>query len=814
MVVRPRGTPRCHAAACHRVGANAGFHYISLFTGKIQKDVQMHRLLAARSLRGLTYGQCFLLYVAMFIVVFAQAVTGGKTISPSRQDAFLAIQPSAHSQHKENDKFSDFTLVYVPEAKVFLEGRRSGWLTTWTPYNELGRPTAHMADLSPAYLPNAIISLLTTDAFTFVTLVALLAAFLAGSFAFLLARELALSPAAALVAGLALGISPSLIYWATFPMFASAYGWTMATLYGVARYVRKRDLLAWAILAFSIYSLVMTAYPVMIMYHAYLMAGFLVYLYLRQPGFPRGLRGMSTLSIGLASAALLGCLAAFPAVADTWAATTQSARMHASVEFLRANLPSMSSAWDWSRFVAFWTFPQVTGDPIAPAFSPLFNGRSVAPFVVFLLCASPWRRTWGWWLAAFAMVLADASAPVFAFGVNYLGLGLSRSVPTVHAVVPLVMIAAISMDALIPSTSPNDAVDARRGLTRRLFLATVLYGLLLANAVAWSIHMQGFAAYRTALLFALYAPVLWVALQRRWIILYVAVVLFHLCVFDRTELLVQSRKAVTQSSPLTAELQQLLSDGSRYAVLKSAEDFMPANMNAQMFLRSVHTYDSLSPVRYQDLIRRLGGESASYGRTNRAIDADSIGTTDFMLSNIGAVVTRQPISSPLVQLEGSFNGLSVYSVKDRWGAFVRVPMALVKQVGDAVTLPDSPAITTHAASLVSDRGDTLELALRDNLEAQSVLVMSQSYNPRWDMQVRVHGTWAHATAVLVNGAYQGVLLPAQADAVSAAFRPWIRWAWLGHAAFGAIALILLVLGFRSRFQRGVPVRHNGHTLKP
>ncbi len=753
----------------------------------------------------------------MFLVAFSQAMTGGKVISPSRQEAFLAVQPAVQSHRKENYKFSDFTLVHVTESKVFLEGQRSGWLTTWTPYNELGRPTSHMSDLSPAYLPNAIISLLTKDAFTYVTLIALLAAFLAGSFAFLLARELALSPPAALLAALGLGVSPSLIYWVTFPMFAAAYGWTMAALYGLVRYVRKPDLLSWAIIAFSVYSQVMSAYPVMVVYHVYLAAGFLVYLYWRLPEFPRRGRDMVRLSAGLASAACVGCLAAFPAVMDTWIATAQSARMHPSVEFLRANLPPMASAWDWSRFVAFWTFPQVMGDPIATDFSPLFNGRSLAPFVVFLLCAAPWRRTWGWWLAVLAMVLADASAPVFAFGAEYLGLGLSRSVPSVHAIVPLVMIAAISMDALLApkvASSSGDAAGGQRARFIRLLLATVLYGLLLANAVAVSHHLNGVASYRTTLLFALYAPVMWVALQRRWIVLYVLVVLFHLSVFDRTELLVQSRKAIVQSSPLTTELQHLLSDGSRYAVLKSADDFMPANMNAQMLLRSVHTYDSLSPVRYQELIRRLGGESANYGRTNRAIDAGSVGSMDFMLSNIGALVTREPVNSPLVEWDGSFNGLLVYSVKHRWGSFVRVPMSRVRQEGDAVTLADPSAITPQAASLVRDRGDDVELALRDHLDTPSVLVMSQSYNAQWRMQVRVRETWISARPVLVNGAFQGIVLPPEADRVKATFRPWIRWAWLGHAMFGAIALLLMLVALRNTFRRGTPVRHNGHTLEP
>jgi hypothetical protein len=43
------------------------------------------------------------------------------------------------------------------------------------------------------------------------------------------------------------------------------------------------------------------------------------------------------------------------------------------------------------------------------------------------------------------------------------------------------------------------------------------------------------------------------------------------------------------------------------------------NLNAELRLPSVHTYDSLSSPRYHALIRALGGEVQTYGRYNSTI---------------------------------------------------------------------------------------------------------------------------------------------------------------------------------------------------
>ena len=757
-----------------------------------QENLLGRLMYGAAAMKDWSYGRCFFVYAIVFLALFAHVCGGTRVISPVRQGAFLGSQAPETSHAPENAKFGDYVTYYIPDATVFLHGKRSSWIATWMPYNELGRPISHLLGLSPAYLPNWILSKLTADAFKYVSAIAVLAMFLAGMFAFLLARELELMPAAALVAALAIGLSPSLIYWATFPMFASAYGWTVAVLYGLARLVRRQDLLAWATIAFAIYSLLMTAYPVMVVYHVYLVGGFFVYLALHHPAFPRDGRKLAALLAGLGTAVVFGILAAAPALADTFLTTLQSARTHPDIDFFRAVIPPLHSVTDWSKFLAFWTFPQAFGDPISVGFPQQFNGRSLAPFALFLVCASDLRRTWGWWLAVLVLATAEAFPPVYAFAVAHLGLNISRTPPTVCAVVPLAMIAAMSLDSVLRRKARD--IPSRNHLALRQLVpfapAVVLYLVLLANAMAAASQSHLVPGRWILLAFIAYLPLLVFALRFRLPGIVIMVGVAHLLMFDRFLLLTQHRDAIVQSTPATQRLQTLLADGDRFAILDSATDFMPSNMNAQVNLSSVHTYDSLSPLRYQALIRRLGGEMKTYGRGNQSISALSLSTTDFHLANIGALVTREPLTSTAVASDSSFGGLHIYRLLDRWGKYTRVGLNSIVLDGDSARLTDTSSVEKKAATAVTDQGDRINLHLAHASDVTTLLVVSQLYNPAWQADARSSDGWHALRALPVNGAYEGVLIPSGTDSIRLRFRPWIRWSWLGHAAFGILAMLL------------------------
>ena len=751
-------------------------------------------------MRNLRYGQCFLVYCVLFLALSIQVCGGGRVISPVRQGAYLGSQAAKISRRPENGKFSDYVTYAIPEATVFLGGKRSSWIATWMPYNELGRPTSHVSDLSPAYFPNWILSKLTTDAFVYVTAIAVLAMFLAGTFAFLLARELELVPSAALVAALAIGLSPSLIYWATFPMFASAYGWTCAALYGLTRFIRRHDLLAWLTVAFATYSLFMTAYPVMVVYHAYLIGGFFIYLALKHPDFPRNGRKLGTLFLELGTAVALGTLAAMPALIDTFQSTFQSARTHPDISFFRVSIPSLHTLTDWREFLAFWIFPQVFGNPISVTFPRQFIGRSVAPFVVFLICASNLRRTWGWWLAALILLAAEAFPSVFAFAVAHLGLNLSRSVPTVHVVIPLAMIAAVSLDSALrreaQDTPPNEQGSLRKWVP--IIIAALLYLILLASAIEIAPKLNVAIEHWTSFIFIAYLPLMVLAMRYRLPGLIIAVAIAHLLLFDRSQLLIQQRSAIVQSTPVTQRLQTLLADGGRYAALDSASDLMPPNINAQVRLKSVHTYDSLSPLRYKTLIQQLGGDVLTYGRSNKSIDASSFGSIDFHLANIGALVTREPLTSNDVVLDSNLDGFHIYRVLERWGAYTRFDLNSFVIAGDSARLTDASSAEKNAATVVVDQGDRVILHLAHGSTATTLLVVSQLFNPDWKADARSAGDWHALRTLSVNGAYEGIVIPPRVDSIRLRFTPWVRWSWLGDACFGILALFLAASWYRGR----------------
>ena len=173
-----------------------------------------------------------------------------------------------------------------------MKGARSGWLTLWTNQNELGRPVYQISGFSPAYLPSWIIAQFTDSPWRFITALSLPTCFLTGLFVFLYCMEAGLAPLASLIAGSSIATSPLFMYWLTFPMFPAVWCWSAGALWGGSRLARKPDLIGWSILAFSGYSLLMTAYPQPVVYHIYILGGYTGYLTFRkrQAGWPAASR--------------------------------------------------------------------------------------------------------------------------------------------------------------------------------------------------------------------------------------------------------------------------------------------------------------------------------------------------------------------------------------------------------------------------------------------------------------------------------------------------------------------------------------------
>ena len=261
-----------------------------------------------------SYRSALLIYSVLFCLFTFQYWANHEVVAHQRSYFELLQKDDSGATQIENKKFGDQTNGFIPEISDQFNAPRSGWLTLWTNSNELGRPIYHTAGFSPAYFPSWVISKFTENPWTFFTILTLLTCFFAGLFLILLCQELLLAPFAALIAGLLFTFSPYLMYWITFPMFASAWCWSACAMWSLTRLSRTKDWLSWVILTFSIYSLLMTAYPQLVIFHAYLLVGYGLYITFKQKN--QDAAELKKFLLFSSSAVVIGIILTLPVMMD------------------------------------------------------------------------------------------------------------------------------------------------------------------------------------------------------------------------------------------------------------------------------------------------------------------------------------------------------------------------------------------------------------------------------------------------------------------------------------------------------------------
>jgi hypothetical protein len=737
--------------------------------------------------RGLTARNALLIYAVLFFALIHPFWLFGELVVPYRLASEIGAPPASASTALENNKFSDYWHGFIPEIREHLQAPRSGWLALWTNQNELGRPLFHTSGFSPAYAPTWLISKITDDPYVLLTLLSLGSCFLAGLFVLLLCKELSLRPIAGLLAGASVAASPLMMYWLTFTVFLSVTCWSAGLLYALTRLARKLDSAGCAVLAFSSYSLLMTAYPQAVVFQAYILTGYLAWLGYRRwrsMGVAAAIRYLAV----VAAAGVSGMLLVLPVFLDLAETAAQSARVSPDVSFFLAALYNIDSIATVMRVFALGTFPELAGNPISPSYPLPYYGLSVTPLVMFFAFFSLsrcWRQTWGWWLAIAVLCAFATIHPLYAFGVRYMGFNLSRSSPMGTILLPLAIICAYGVNALV-GHSPFKAAAARFalfGTLACLAIAVCFYwtsGLsirwdaVLATLVVVGLLAQRSNSFRTACLVAA-------------LIITGATISFPL-------MLRQPPANLIATSPLLDKVKAATTSDSRFAMAAPGLDVLLPNMNGIFDVASIHSYDSLSSRRYQALIGELGGETKIYGRWNGAISPDYDGRI-FWMSNISLMMSPAALSHPNLENIGDQGPLHFYRVIDRMGCCVQT--ALPDRTGpDGIELTGQKAAQTHRPSKTRDEGDLLEFAVEDRQD--SVLVLSRQYHPRWQASVRTASGWSAARTVPVNGVFQGVVLPAGTQTVRLQFVPFVRFAWIAHVVWALVLLILAAQAMRMR----------------
>ncbi|MBG6174930.1 hypothetical protein IWQ55_002755 [Labrenzia sp. EL_208] len=736
-----------------------------------------------------TYKVAKIYYTLIIVLLFFTYIFN--VVAPHRQEVDILLNNKSDSKLIENRKFSDFTHAYIPEVTEHMSAPRSGWLALWSNKTELGRPLGQISGLSGAYLPSWTLGFLTGDPWRFISTLSLAYCFLAGLFFLLFAREIGLKPEAGLIAATSLAASPALVYWLTFPLFPAIWCWATGALFAATRLAKRPDLLGWGVLAFSGYSLLMTAYPQAVVFHAYILGGYGIWL-----AFDRSrisVKASLTFLVLCISALLVGIAMALPAYFDLFVIMTESARRSVDPEFFTEVLPRIGSFSDLVSFGLLSTIPELFGNPAAQKYRFTYDGMSIMLVVVFfagIAALTSFCQTWGWWLAIVIIFMLAFFHPLYVFAVEYLGFSLSRSTPLVGAVLPMTIIAAYGIDGLVrrsPSFAWSKIVCINAGLVLAIVTTGVTYALLGDYPIRW-LRVVGMVVVCAFLLAQYRQTRLWLLLSA------LAVTLFTT---SYPMMLKQDREEIALSSPLVDKIRKNLPAGARYAIVDDKISAMMPNLNATLGLSSIHSYNSLSPTRYHGLIEGLGGTLRQYGRYNGFIVPDYDDTL-FWMSNIAVILSSEPLFHQNLAPLGEESGIHLYRVKDRMGQSLLVPITPTDdtdQDGLIIASPKRFALTPPRKT--KDQGDVLEFEV--STSTSSTLALSQKFHRDWHATALLDGDWQPVQTVEVNEVFLGVLLPADVQGVRLEFKPVVRWAWIAHV-FWVVLLGMIAVASANRLR--------------
>jgi hypothetical protein len=736
--------------------------------------------------RKLTFRNALLIYAVLFFALIHPFWMFGEVVAPYPLAAETG-PPRAPSAYIENGKFFDYWHFFIPEIQSHVQAPRSGWLALWTNDNELGRPLYH-GGFSGAYSPMWVLAKITDNPARLLTLASLGLCFLAGLFLMLLCKELALTPLAGLIAGASVAAAPLMMYWLTFPMFLAVVCWSAGALYALTRMARRIDLPGGAVLAFSCYSLMMTAFPQSVVFHAYLLTGYLLWAFRRRrksAGTAAGIRYLGAVAVF----GVTGILLSAPNILDIAGTASRSARIAADMSFFTATLPTIDSIAALMRTFSTGTFPEIIGNPVSPSFPLPYEGLSITPVILFLALFGLLRclrQTWGWWLAIVIVCAFAFVHPLYAFGVRHLGFNLSRDNPLDTLILPLAIISAHGVNALA-GRSPLRTAAVKLSIlgTTVSLIAVLCFCWTAAMTIRW-----GIAAAMLAVILLLAGCLVG---SLRSFALIAALVLTGAC----TAFPLMLRRPATdlvRNSDLVERVIAATPAGTRVAFIAPGADVLLPNSNRIFGVASVHSYDSLSSRRYQALVRELGGETEQYGRWN-SIVAPDFGSQIFWMSNIGLVISPTPILHPNLERFGVEGTLQLYRVRDSMGCCLQSP-------GAAKAEPGGFSSTTREGIRpvkTSDQGDVLQFEVHNYPDTESVLTLSQQYHDDWRASVRTASGWQVARTVPVNGVFQGVVIPAKSELVRLQFMPFVRFAWIAHV-FWVVVMLMAVLG-RYRHRR-------------
>ncbi|MBY0264702.1 MAG: hypothetical protein K2P90_04650 [Holosporales bacterium] len=741
-----------------------------------------------------THRSALILYTLLFAALISPFWFKGEVICPHRQSIELAHKDMLPSTSLENRKFSDYTSSYAPETKGFLEEKRSGWVALWSQKNELGRP--FFSSFSPVYFPHWVVFFLTDIPERFLTIVSLGMCFLAGFFLLLFLRELGLSPFSALIAGISFASLPCFMYWATFPMFIAPSCWFAGIFYSITFLSRKFNFFIWSLLAFCIYSLLIVAYPQIVVFYFYILTGYGFYLCGKQ-WKQKGKTSLCRYILVLVSAVLWGLFLSLPVLRDLFINGLDAQRLKEAPENFLIFLPKLTSWPSIREFLLINFWPEILGNPIFQSFPVGYNGESITLYMFFfasLGAIATFRKTWGWSLSILIFFGFVCFPPLYLFCVKYLGACFSMVRPGVPPL-SIVVLMAYGVESFMKSTMIKK-------LPRMLIAFSIFFFLLFSILFVFSVKHKISISWISVFLCFVLLLFLWIQVKKPFPLLLWGGLALCLVFFSFPLLLRQDPANIIKTSPLVEAIDFYLPEKAVYGVaspglLKDEGAILPPRINQSLGLPSVHTYNSLCPLSYEGLIKDLGGDIRSFWRHNDHINPD-YDSAVFWMSNIGLMLSPYPLQHSQLKFATKVSDIYLYQVTSRMGEALQILSSVPPAKKRNITLPDPRKLNTLMPQKILDQGDLLEYKIsspESSLPPSSLFLLSQKFHADWKAKVFTAKGWQKAETVSVNGFFQGGLIPQGTQKVLLRFLPWVRFMWIGHVFWGIVILAFVIQSF-------------------
>jgi uncharacterized membrane protein YfhO len=158
------------------------------------------------------------------------------------------------------------------------------------------------------------------------------------------------------------------------------------------------------------------------------------------------------------------------------------------------------------------------------------------------------------------------------------------------------------------------------------------------------------------------------------------------------------------------------------------------------------------------------------------------------MSNIGLMLSPKKLIHENLAYLGEEFGVHLHKVISRMGDSLQITLSNTSYVADGLYIADPRLLLSLVPFKLLDQGDLLEFEVAPR--KPSVLVLSQKFHRDWQAKALDQSGWVSAKTIVVNGVFQGVLLPQNVHRVRLEFKPYARYAWIAHV-FWLIMLVLL-----------------------